>query len=105
MYERCPHCDFRYDRGEEGYFSSSMAINLIISEFIVTAMTIPVAVASSAAGEDMIAALLHMLIWFVPTAILLPFIFFHHSRSLWIAMDHFFHPVTRDALEKHTRLF
>ena len=28
----------------------------------------------------------------VPFAVIFPLIFFHHSRSLWLALDHFFNP-------------
>jgi hypothetical protein len=28
----------------------------------------------------------------VPFAVIFPLIFFHHSRSLWLAMDHYFNP-------------
>jgi hypothetical protein len=30
-------------------------------------------------------------IW-IPFAIIFPLIFFHHSRSLWLALDHLFNP-------------
>ena len=28
----------------------------------------------------------------VPFAIIFPLLFFHHSRSLWLVLDHFFNP-------------
>ena len=28
----------------------------------------------------------------IPFAVIFPLIFFHHSRSLWLAFDHFFNP-------------
>jgi len=31
----------------------------------------------------------------VPYAVAFPLLFFHHSRSLWLVLDHFFNP------EKH----
>jgi uncharacterized protein (DUF983 family) len=31
-------------------------------------------------------------VW-VPFAVLFPLVFFHHARSLWLMMDHFFNPV------------
>lgn len=98
MYDRCPHCDFLFDRGEEGYFTSSMAINMILSELIVAALAIPMAA---------IRSIPLMLLWIIgiPLAIVLPFLFFHHSRSLWMSMDHFFHPVSREHLEQRTHFF
>jgi hypothetical protein len=29
----------------------------------------------------------------VPFAVIFPLLFFHHSRSLWLVLDHFFNPV------------
>jgi hypothetical protein len=28
----------------------------------------------------------------IPFAVIFPLLFFHHSRSLWLALDHFFNP-------------
>jgi hypothetical protein len=28
----------------------------------------------------------------VPFAIIFPLVFFHHARSLWLVLDHFFNP-------------
>ena len=28
----------------------------------------------------------------VPFAVIFPLVFFHHSRSLWLVLDHFFNP-------------
>ena len=85
MNEYCPVCDFRFER-EEGYFSSAMAINLIISELVITAFAIPLA-------ANQAIPILTILLWGAPLAILLPFLLFRHSRSLWMAMDHYLHPV------------
>jgi uncharacterized protein (DUF983 family) len=85
MNEYCPVCDFRFER-EEGYFSSAMAINLIISELVITAFAIPLA-------ANQAIPILTILLWGGPLAILLPFLLFRHSRSLWMAMDHYLHPM------------
>ncbi|GHO74391.1 hypothetical protein KSD_21620 [Ktedonobacter sp. SOSP1-85] len=98
MYDQCPYCEFPYERGEEGYFTSSMAINLVLSEFIVVGFTVPL----SAMRTVSLA-----LIWAIgiPMTVLLPFLFFHHSRSFWLSIDHFFNPVSREHLETRTRIF
>jgi len=85
MYERCPHCGFVYER-EEGYFSSAMAINLIISELLIAAFTVPLAATIP---------LTQLLIWGAPAPFLLPILFYHHSRGLWMSMDHLLNPVLR----------
>ncbi len=84
MHQQCPICYFKYER-EEGYFSSATAIDLVISELIVTAIALPLAVNP---GIPIVSVLL----WCVPLALLLPIIFYRHSRSLWMSVDHFLHP-------------
>jgi uncharacterized protein (DUF983 family) len=84
MYEQCPVCHFTFER-EEGYFSSSMAINLVLSELIVTAVVIPLA-----ANPGI--PIINTLLWCTPLAVLLPILFYHHSRSLWMSIDHYMNP-------------
>jgi hypothetical protein len=70
----------------QGYFSSAMAINLVISELLMTAFVIPLA-------ANQAIPILTILLWGAPLPILLPLLFFRHSRSLWMAMDHYLHPI------------
>ena len=88
MYEHCPVCGYHYER-EEGYFTAAMAINIVLSEFIVAVFTIPLAANLSVPA-------LPVLLGGVSAAILLPFIFFRHSRSLWLSMDLMIHPLRAD---------
>ena len=92
MYEQCPVCHFVYDRGEEGYFSGAMALNLIISELIVAAGVVPVAII---AGMNPGIPILPILLIGAALTVVLPFLFYRHSRTLWMAMDHLWHPVTQ----------
>lgn len=87
MYEYCPVCEYRYER-EEGYFSSSIAINIVVSEFIVAAFTIPLA-------ANLAIPMVPILLIGILVAILLPFVFYRHSRSLWLSMDLLLHPLQR----------
>jgi len=87
MNEKCPYCGLVYER-EEGYFTSSMAINLVISELIIAAFTVPLA-----ANTSIPLNLLFLYGW--PAPILLPLIFYHHSRGLWLSMDHYLNPLER----------
>lgn len=84
MYRQCPVCHFTFER-EEGYFSSSMAINLVLSELIVTAVVIPFALNPAI-------PVLTVLLWCSPLPFVLPVLFFWHSRSLWMCMDHYLNP-------------
>jgi uncharacterized protein (DUF983 family) len=85
MYEYCPVCNFRFER-EEGYFSSSMAINLVFSELVITAVVVPLAATPSV-------PLVPLLIIGAPMTVILPLLIYHHSRGLWMAMDHYLHPI------------
>lgn len=84
MHEQCPVCHFTFER-EEGYFSSSMAINLVLSELIVTAVVIPLAANPSI-------SIVYTILWCAPLTVILPFLFYRHSRSLWMCMDHYVNP-------------
>src|SRR5947208_2554521 len=84
MHKQCPVCHFTYER-EEGYFTSAIAIDLIVSELIVAAIALPLAANRSI-------PIVVALAWCIPFAILLPVIFYWHSRSLWMSIDHFLHP-------------
>lgn len=85
MYDRCPVCGFPYER-EEGYFTGAMAINLVISELLVAAYIVPVAIMAGMYPTTTPTVLL--LIIGAPLPVLLPFLFFRHSRGLWMSVDH-----------------
>jgi uncharacterized protein (DUF983 family) len=87
MYERCPNCDYHFER-EEGYFSSAMAINIVVSEFIVAAFTLPLA-------ANLAIPAWQVLLGGAPLTVLLPLLFYRHSRSLWMSMDIYVRPLQR----------
>ena len=89
MNERCPHCGLLFER-EEGYYTSSMAINLVISEFLIAAFTVPLA-ANPAIPLNL------LFLWGAPFTVILPLLFFHHSRGLWLSMDHYLNPLERQS--------
>jgi len=84
MFEHCPHCQLKFER-EQGYFVGAIYINY--------AATVAIAVP----GFFLLDAFTTMRIqqqlavW-VPFAVVFPLLFFHHARSLWLALDHFFNP-------------
>ena len=87
-YERCSVCDFVFER-EEGFYTGAIAINLVVSELIVTAVAIPVAIwAALTPGVPAIPIFVAL----TPLPIILPFIFFRHTKSLWIGMAYFLDP-------------
>src|SRR5262245_34304747 len=84
MNNYCFHCGLKFER-EQGYFVGAIYINY--------AATVAIAVP----GFFILDALTNMTInqqlaiW-VPFAVLFPLSFFHHSRSLWLVLDHLLNP-------------
>jgi uncharacterized protein (DUF983 family) len=84
MYEHCTYCDLKFER-EQGYFIGAIYINY--------AATVAIAVpgfflldAFTGINIDQ-----QLTLW-VPFAVIFPLLFFHHARSLWLVMDHYFNP-------------
>ena len=84
MYERCSVCGWTFER-EEGYWTGAMGINLVVTEFLVAiGVVVPAALQ---------APLLPLLSIGLAAAILLPILFYRHSKSFWMAVDFLIHPV------------
>ena len=86
MLSHCPHCALKYER-EQGYFIGAMYINY--------AATVAIAVPGYLL-LDVFASLTinQQLVLWVPFAVFFPLLFFHHARSLWLVLDHFFDPAS-----------
>lgn len=84
-YERCPNCKFIYER-EPGYYTGAVAINLIVTELLIVAIALPVAASRAVSIPT-------MAIMGVVLPILLPLLFYRLTKSLWMGLDHFIHPV------------
>ncbi len=80
----CGHCDLKFER-EQGYFVGAIYINY--------AATVAIAVPGFFILDIFTAMTINqqLALW-VPFAIIFPLVFFHHSRSLWLVLDHFFNP-------------
>jgi uncharacterized protein (DUF983 family) len=85
MPERCSICGWVYER-EEGYWTGAMAINLVVSELIVAAFVVPLAAMQT--------PLLTLFVFGLPWTVLLPLLFYRHSKSLWMTLDFIIHPVS-----------
>ena len=91
-YERCSICHFVLER-EEGFYTGAIAINLVISELLVTAIIIPFAVwAALNPGVPFIP----LVIALSPLPFIFPFIFFRHSKALWIGMAYWLDPPEKE---------
>jgi uncharacterized protein (DUF983 family) len=86
MHVSCQNCGLKFER-EQGYFVGAIYINY--------AATVAIAVPGFFILDAFTAIDINqqLSIW-VPFAVLFPLLFFHHSRSLWLALDHLFNPTT-----------
>jgi uncharacterized protein (DUF983 family) len=91
-YQRCAVCNFVFER-EEGFYTGAVAINLIVSELIVTAVAIPVAVWAALTPD---VPSIPIFIALSPLPVILPIIFFRHTKSLWIGMAYLLDPPHSD---------
>jgi uncharacterized protein (DUF983 family) len=84
MHVRCAHCDLKFER-EQGYFVGAIYINY--------AATIAIAVPGFFVLDAFAGVTIErqLALW-LPFAIVFPLLFFHHSRSLWLVLDHWFNP-------------
>ena len=87
-YDNCPACGFQFER-EPGYYTGAMAANLVLTEFLLTAVAVPLALTPSIPLVPLIA-------FGTLLAILFPLICYRHTKSLWMAFDHLIHPVSNE---------
>jgi len=84
MYDSCSYCGLKFER-EQGYFIGAIYINYTAT----VAIAVPgffLLDAFTAMPIDQ-----QLMLW-VPFAVVFPLLFFHHARSLWLVMDHYFNP-------------
>jgi len=84
MNEHCANCTLKFER-EQGYFVGAIYINY--------AATVGIAVPGFFLLDTFTNITINqqLALW-VPFTVIFPLLFFHHSRSLWLVMDHFFNP-------------
>jgi len=90
MYQHCPACSFIYAR-EPGYYTAAVALNVFVSELITLAVIIPLA-----AGQSI--SFVALLLIGGAMAFILPLLFYHHAKSLWMSIEHLFHPVSNERI-------
>ena len=89
-YERCPVCNYAYER-EPGYYTGAVAVNLVVSELLITVIAVPMA-----ASQTVPLSVLIVLGCTLP--FLLPLIFYRPTKSLWMSFDHFVHPASSEGV-------
>ena len=85
--ESCPSCGYRFER-EEGYWTGAMIINIAACEvwfFVLFFGTLLVSLPDVSWGPLLAVALI--------TNGLLPVVFYPHSKTFWMAMDVYLHPL------------
>ncbi len=89
-YERCPVCNYAYER-EPGYYTGAVAVNLVVSELLITVIAVPMA-----ASQTVPLSVLILLGCTLP--FLLPLLFYRPTKSLWMSFDHFVHPASSEGV-------
>jgi uncharacterized protein (DUF983 family) len=84
MRDHCPQCALKFER-EQGYFVGAIYINYAAT----VAIAVPGFFILDAWGGWSIDQ--QLALW-IPFAVVFPLLFFHHSRSLWLAVGYFFNP-------------
>ena len=90
----CSSCGIRFERGEHDYFLGAMLFNLVLAELLFAAILVVVLV-----------AMWPVVPWDflqyggVALMILLPFLLFPVSRTIWMAFDLMLRPPTADEFE------
>jgi hypothetical protein len=94
MRHRCPTCGFALER-EEGYFSGAMAVNLIVTEFSLTAVLVALMIISWPLVTTWPSPPLQTA-WIasIVAAGVLPLLFYPFAKLLWVAFDLLFRPPT-----------
>jgi uncharacterized protein (DUF983 family) len=87
MSDSCGACGLKFER-EQGYFVGAIYINY--------AATVLIAVPGFFVLDLWTTMNIHqqLALW-IPFAVIFPLIFFHHSRSLWLVLDHLVNPPTQ----------
>ena len=78
MNDTCPHCHYRYDRGEHGYFSGAMYISYAIMVGVLVGLTIAMWILT-VSGE-------YQLPIYIMSILLIGPLTFSYSRLLWVLL-------------------
>ena len=84
MCTSCEFCGLVYER-EQGYFVGAIYVNVIVTESLLLGSLLIYVLLARDISETIIAILIVL-------AVILPLAFFHHSRSIWMSVDHIINP-------------
>ena len=85
----CPRCNLMFDRGEADYFLGSYVVNFVVAELLIVC----------GAGVTILLSLpdvpwAGLKRWLFVLAALTPIVFYPFAKTLWLALDLNFRPVT-----------
>jgi uncharacterized protein (DUF983 family) len=78
--DQCPLCGVLFKR-EEGFFVGALAINVVTTEAVILLIYVAGVLIIGFEFQSMLVALL-------TAAALFPVLFYHHSWSAWLTLDH-----------------
>jgi uncharacterized protein (DUF983 family) len=85
MKHHCSFCGLVFER-EQGYFVGAIYINVVVTETLLLVTFLIYLLIVPASDQTIFMTLYGM-------AIAIPLAFFHHSRSLWLSIDHIIDPL------------
>jgi uncharacterized protein (DUF983 family) len=92
----CPTCGLRTERGEEDFFLGAMVWNIAFAEGLLTVVLVSIGIAT-APNVPWNA----LLFGGVAMMIAAPILFYPVSKTLWMATELLFRPLTAEELEWH----
>ena len=87
MHTHCEYCGLIYER-EQGYFIGAIYLNVIATESLLLGTLLIYGLITGNIGQTILTVLIVL-------ALTLPLVFFHHSRSLWLCIDHILNPTEK----------
>lgn len=96
MRETCPRCHLILDRREEDYFLGGYIVNFVTAEFVIAGIAFAVAWATWP-DVPWTALKWGLLTFMIPA----PFVTYPFSKTVWLAIDLSFRPVTFADLDGH----
>jgi uncharacterized protein (DUF983 family) len=89
MNKNCSSCGLVFER-EQGYFVGAIYINVVVTELLLGVAYFINFLLMPTSDQRIDTAM-------VVLALLLPAIFYHHARSLWLSFDHIIEPLENRA--------
>jgi uncharacterized protein (DUF983 family) len=96
--ERCPSCGLRLQRGEHDYFIGAYLLNLVAVELLFAALLAAIFIATYPETPWALLQWGGLVLMLAGAVLCYPF-----SKSIWLAADLIFRPVTPEELAWHRR--